>query len=121
MELAEIVLAIIFSGLLIVIIISVFFFYKNKLQQIKTIKKSVAEVRLEKLKLKEPLPDYKSIEEKTSGRYTPVKLKEDKHNGRDNVLHSHTEPVLGNNNRNMLFASRIKNASKRFSRLERVI
>ena len=118
MELVEIVLAIIISGLLLVIILSVFFFYKNKLQRIKTIKKSVADVRLEQLELKGPISEHKSIEEKTSGRYVIVKLKS---NGRDNTVYLNTESIPGNNNRNMLFASRIKSASKKFSRLERVV
>ena len=118
MELAEVVLAITFSGLLLVLILSVFFFYKSKLQR-KKIKKSVADVRLEQLERKEPILEYKSIEEKTSGRYKLVKLKDDKYNGRDNAVYSHPESVPGNNQNVPVI--QIKSTSKKFSRLERVI
>ena len=120
MELTEIVLAIVFSGLLIVIMLSVYFVCKSRLRQIKIIKKAVAEFKLGQSELKESLPEYinRTIEEKTSGRYKPIKLREETYIERDST---HFEQPAAKNNLNILSAIQIQRTSKKFSRLERVI
>ena len=130
MELAEVILAIIFSGLLIVTLLSVFFFYKNKLQRLKTIKMSVADIKLEPVKSAEPekltepaesFPVIKSIEEKTFGRYKFVELNDLVSMSRDNEKLLCNEPLVSETMQNNFSQIKIKCASGKFSRLERVI
>ena len=126
MNLGEIVLSIVFSGLLIVITISLYFVVKSRLRQIKILKRAVADIKLEQSELDKSLPEYieykdVSIDEKTSGRYRLVKLHDEIFSKRINKDNPHIEQPVPQNNRNILSTMQIKRTSKRFSRLEKII
>jgi len=124
MELTEIVVAIIFSGLLIVIMLSIYFIYKNRRQRIKVNKRATADLKSEESALKETLPEdsiNRSIEEITSGRYRVIKIYEGSYTKRDNTHHSFLGQPVAKNNQNLLSALLIKRTAKKFSRLKRIV
>jgi hypothetical protein len=123
MELTEIVLSIVLSGLLMVIMISVYFVCKSRSRKIKIIKRAVADIELEQSDLQKPPHNYisSSLEEKTSGRYKPLKLRVETNNGRDGTTFTDLELQTSGNNQNVLSTIQLKSTSKKFTRLERVI
>ena len=122
MELTKIIGAIIFSGLVIVVLLSVYFIRQNRSQRIKIIKRATTGPNYNPSAQKEILPEQsikKSIEERISGRFKIIKLVAESFNG--NTMNEPVAVKFPDINNDLSRQAHSYPARKRFYRLEKVI